>query len=158
MGDPEAWGINRIIAVVGTPVGILIAFAVVAAVFYFAGSVIGGGNATFKQNLAVYSHASLIGVPASAIGSVLVQIKESVDISLSPALFLSADLSDTFFYDLISHFDFFTVWTFILASIGYSVIYKFSTVKSYLSVGILWLIWIAISESAKSVFGGFMGM
>ncbi|MBD3168691.1 MAG: hypothetical protein GF307_04355 [candidate division Zixibacteria bacterium] len=158
MGDSEGWSTNRIMAIVFTPIGIIIAMLVVAGVLYLTGSVIGGGNANFKENLGVYSHAAVVGIVGAIVNTVLVQARGAFDISLSPELFMPLSMEDTFIYGFLSHFEFFAIWTFVLTSIGFSEIYKFSRTKSYISVGILWLIWIVISEVFSNMFGGMFGV
>jgi len=156
MGDPQGWGINRIIATTMVPLGTLVAMVVVAAAFYFMGSVIGGGNSTFKKNLAISCYSSLVALPSSIVNAILINLKGSADISLSPVLFMPLSLSDTFTYSFLSHFEFFAIWSFILASIGFSVIYKFSAAKSYLSVGVLWVVWMLLASALSNLFGGFI--
>jgi hypothetical protein len=157
IGDPEGWGTQRIIAVVMTPVGILISFVVVAGVLYLVGAVIGGGSSTYKQNLAVFSHASLVGVLGAIVGTILVSIRHSVDVNLSLALFLPPETAESFIYKFFSKIEFFSVWIYIVTSIGISIVNRFSAAKAFISVGALWLIWILLSVSLQNLFGGFMG-
>ncbi len=154
MGDPNSWSINRTLATVGAPIGILVVFVVVAAALYFTGSVIGGGNSTFKHNLAAYSHASLIGILGTIVTVFLVKIKGTLDISLSPAIFLPASMYKSFIYNFLNHFEFFTIWAYILTSIGFATIYGFSKAKAYISVGVLWLIWILLTSALTNTFSG----
>ncbi|MCP4631602.1 MAG: YIP1 family protein [candidate division Zixibacteria bacterium] len=158
MGEPGEWNISRVLSIGTVPILILIIFIVSAGALYFTGSVIGGGNSSFKHMLSVYSHAALVGVPGAIVGYFLINLKGTIDVGLSPTLFLPMEMSENLIYKFLGHFDFFTVWTFILVSIGYSVIYKFSSAKSFLSVGALWLVWIVIAEVFQNIFGGFIGM
>ncbi|MBD3233639.1 MAG: hypothetical protein GF315_07930 [candidate division Zixibacteria bacterium] len=158
MGDTEGWGVNRIVATVFAPIAILVAFLVVAGALYFMGSVLGGGNATYKQNLAIYSYSSLIGCLGAIVNAILVNIKGTLEISLAPTLFLPASMSESFIYNFLGHFEFFTIWIYILVSIGFSIIYDFSRAKSFISVGVLWLIWILITTALSNIFGGFFGV
>lgn len=133
----------------------LIFYLLLSFVFYFAGSVILGGDATFKKVLSVFSWSSCILLLASIVGFPLILVKESMQVSISPALLLADDSVGTTLHTLLSKFDFFTIWFLAVFASGFAAIYKFSTAKAYITIGVFWGIWIALSTTLADVFSRF---
>jgi hypothetical protein len=129
-----------------------IIYLILAGIFYLVGSVILGGDSSFKKVLSVWSWSTMIGVLAMIVKTPLIFIKENARISISPALLLSGDAIDTTPYLILSQFDFFTIWQLAVFAVGFGMIYRFSTAKSYIAVGALWAIWIVISVAAHDLF------
>jgi hypothetical protein len=133
----------------------LIVYLLLAFVFYFTGSVILGGDAPYKKVLSVYSWSTCILIVAAIIGFPLAMAKGSVNISLSPALLLPGDSIGTTIYTLLTNFDIFTIWFLAVFAAGFAIIYRFSMAKAYITVGVLWAIWIAISTAFSGFFNRF---
>jgi hypothetical protein len=123
--------------------------------FYFVGSVLLGGDSTFKKNFSVWIWASCISFLGAIIRLPLILIKKSAQVSLSPALFLPGEKLGTPLYAFFANFDFFTIWHIVVFAIGFSIIYKFSRAKAFMAVGFVWAVWIAISTIFASVFSRF---
>lgn len=133
----------------------LIVYLLLAFIFYFVGSVVLGGDATYKKVLSVYSWSTCILVVAAVIGFPLAMAKGSINISLSPALLLPGDSVGTTIYTLLTKFDIFTIWFLAVFAAGFAIIYRFSLAKAYITVGVLWAIWIAISTAFSGLFSRF---
>lgn len=137
--------------IIATP----IVYLIFAGIFYLVGSVFLGGDTNYKKVLSLTSWSWLI-LTLYAIVTIPIAIsKGSMDISLSPALLLSADAIGTKFHTFLSKLDFFTIWFLAVFATGFGYIYKFSTAKAYTAVGVLWAIWIALSVALSGVLKQF---
>ena len=139
------------------PVGVLVSFIVVAAVLFFAFNVLLGGDSTFRRVFSTYCYSSLVSIPASIVKFPLVMAKGNMNVQTSLALILSPEKQGSFIYSVLSSFDIFTIWQVILLSIGLGVMYKFATKKAFVTVFILWIIWILLKSGLGSAFGGSIG-
>jgi hypothetical protein len=146
----QAGSIQRIIGSVSLIIVFPILYLILAGIFYLTGSVILGGDCTFKKVLSVWSWSTLIGVLAIIIKTPLVFLKQNMQIAISPALLLPGDSIDSTLYIILSQFDFFTIWQLAVFAFGFGMIYKFSNAKSYIAVGALWAIWIVIAVVGHS--------
>lgn len=146
---------QRIITLVSQVVATPVVFVIIAAIFYFVGSVLLGGDTSFKKVLSVFCWASCISILGTLVVVPLVMSKGSFNVNISPALLLPADSIGTTLHTLLSKFDFFTIWFLAVFALGFSIIYRFSLAKAYAAVGILWGIWIAISTAFAGLFSRF---
>jgi len=146
---PPAWQL------VFAPVGTLVYFLVVAVAIFFMGNVLLGGDSSFGRMLSVYAYSSLVAIPAAIIKIPLVFMRETIEIQTSLALLLPPDMKESFVYRIFANFDIFTIWTLILTSLGFAVMYNFSRKKSATAVVILWLLWVFVSSALAGVFRGF---
>jgi len=105
--------------------------------------------------LSVYAYSSLVAIPAAIIKIPLVFMRETIEIQTSLALLLPPDMKESFVYRIFANFDIFTIWTLILTSLGFAVMYNFSRKKSATAVVILWLLWVFVSSALAGVFRGF---
>jgi hypothetical protein len=151
----QAGPIQYIGALIGVIIAMPLMIIIIAGLFYFVGSVILGGDSTFKKNFSIWVWASCISFLGAIIRLPLILIKKSAQVSLSPALFLPGDKLGTPLYAFFANFDFFTIWHIVVFAIGFSIIYKFSRAKAFMAVGFLWAVWIAISTIFASVFSRF---
>lgn len=151
----QGGAIQYIGAIFGIIIGIPLMSVIIAAIFYFAGSVLLGGDSTFKKNFSIWIWAGSITALGAIIKLPVMYIKKSAMVTFSPALFLSGDNVGKPIYTLFSNFDFFVIWQLAVFAIGYSIIYKFSKAKSFLTVGVLWVIWIIIHVTFASIFSRF---
>ncbi len=132
--------------------GIPLMFIFFSAIFYFVGSVILGGDSTFKKVFSIWTWTSVVSSLGALVKLPLIIVKKSPMVTLSPALFLKGEQIGTPLFAVLSGFDFFSVWSIVIFAIGFSIIYKFSRAKAFTTVGILWIIWIAI----MAAFAGLM--
>lgn len=124
-------------------------------VFYFTGTVILGGDASYKKVLSVFAWSTLILVLSAIITFPLAMAKGSISISLSPALLLPGDSIDTTIYAFLANFNIFTIWFLAVFAAGFAIIYRFSMTKAYITIGLLWGIWIVISTAFSGFFRRF---
>jgi hypothetical protein len=146
---------QRIITVAAQVLGTPIVFFIVVGIFYFIGNILLGGDATYKKVLAVFCWSACILILSSIVTTPLIIIKESLSVSLSPAMLLSGEALGTKLYTLLSKFDFFMIWFLAVFAVGFGIIYKFSKAKAFVTVGITWGIWIAISVILSDFFKRF---
>ena len=133
----------------------LVFYLLLSFIFYFAGSVILGGDAAFKKILAVFSWSTCILIVSSFVTLPLMMAKGTMDVSLSPALLLGNEAIGTTIHTLLSKFDFFIIWFLAVFAAGFAVIYRFSMMKAYVTIGLLWGIWIAVSTAFANIFQRF---
>jgi len=119
-------------------------YFILSLIFYFVGSVILGGDCTYKKVLSLWSWTALIGIAETIVTVPLILAKGSI-VKLSPALLLSSDALDSTLYVLLSQFNFFTIWQLAVLAYGFALIYKFSQAKGFIAIGALWGLWIMIS-------------
>lgn len=146
---------QRIFALGGQLIATPLVYLLLAAIYFFVGSVLLGGDTSYKKVLSMLSWSGCISIVATIVLMPLVMIKKSLNISLSPALFMSGDSVESKLYVFLSKLDFFTIWYLIVVAIGFSVIYKFGKAKAFIAVGFLWAIWIAISVAFAGFFSRF---
>lgn len=146
---------QRIITLVSQIIVTPIVFFALAGIFYLLGTVMLGGDTTYKKVLSVVAWSDCISIIGVVVTTGLIIAKGSLDISLSPALLLSADAIGTKFHTFLSKLDFFTIWFLAVFATGFGYIYKFSTAKAYTAVGVLWAIWIALSVALSGVLKQF---
>jgi hypothetical protein len=137
-----------IFAVIGTILYLL----ALSGIFMFIGNFVLGGQTTYPKILSVISYTSLIGSLSSLLLLTMILTKKTINVSFSLAAFLPADAFDSFKYHLLSKIDLFAIWQIIVAGIGFSVIYKFSTKKATIMVASVYLIYAIISLILVSVF------
>ncbi|MBN2414239.1 YIP1 family protein [bacterium] len=143
------------------PIGLIIVWVVIAAVFLFAGNVVMGGKTQFKKLLAVVAWTSLIGIVQVPLYSFLVYSKgttHGVTTSLAALLPLHAiGEKPALLYQILSKFDIFPIWQLILWILGVSVVYKFTVKKSATMIVSIWVIYIIFSIALGQIFGGMFG-
>lgn len=151
----QGGAIQYVGAIFGIIIGLPLVIIIIAAIFYFVGSVLLGGDSTFKKNFSIWIWASCISSLGAIIKLPVMYIKKTAMVTFSPALFLSGDNIGKPIYTLFSNFDFFVIWQLAVFATGYSIIYKFSRAKAFITVGILWAIWIVCHVAFSSVFSRF---
>jgi hypothetical protein len=130
-------------------------YAIVALAFMVVGNFILGGEATFKQNYALFAWGSTIGIVESIVKIPMMLIKNSVEVYTSLAILMDSSESKTVMFKILNAFDIFAIWKVIVISIGFSILYKFSRGKSYSAIGGLYAIYILIAIGLSQLFGGF---
>ncbi len=151
----ERAGMQRGFALIGQIIFVPLVMLILAGIFYLVGTVMLGGDSTYKKVLAVVSWSSCISMIGVIVTTALILAKGSMEISLSPALLLSGDSVGTKLHTFLSKFDFFTIWYLAVFAAGFGYIYKFSKSKALTAVGVLWAIWIALSVALSGVFSQF---
>jgi hypothetical protein len=119
-------------------------FAVVTVIF-LVGTIFYGGVTKYVKIMSLYSWVLPIWTLGVLIATPLMIIKNSHNISLSPALLTTPDpTSSTYFF--LHNLGLFNIWAIIVLGIGFSVMYGLSRVKGLVTVIGLWMIWIVINS------------
>ena len=102
------------------PVMVLVVSGILFVVF----NVAMGGEATFKQMLAVVAHAWLIGIPQTLFVTPLNYARESMSSATNLAVFFPMLDEAGFLARLLGTIDLVYVWLLIVLAIGLSVLYR----------------------------------
>ncbi len=152
----------RYISGIFIPIGTLLVWVVISALFLFGGNTIMGGETKFKKVFCVVAWSSLIGVLGGIIKTPLILSKGTTrGVTTSLAILLPTPelgQSGSVLYRLLTRFDVFTIWTIALYCIGLAAIYQFTTKKAAILVLTLWAIYIIIAVAFGSLLGGFGGV
>jgi len=106
----------------------------------------------FAKIVAVYLHAGLVD---SLLGNIvrlaLILVKKSMRVSTSLAVLLPAEVPlRSFWYILLSQFDFFRLWAFGILAFGLSAVFKVDRKKA---LGIAFLSWLILTLLAAGLSG-----
>ncbi|MFZ0392168.1 MAG: Yip1 family protein, partial [Calditrichia bacterium] len=144
--NSSRYGMKRIIfSYVFPPLGVIIVFAIVSAIFLLIGNTILGGKARFVQVFSAYSYSALImAIAANIVLIPLMLARQSIDVNASPTIFMPASMENSALYRFLGSFDIFTIWFLVVFGIGFAVIYRFSQLKGLATVFTTWLIYIII--------------
>lgn len=128
------------VIIVGTVISLIIPL-ISTGLAIFWGNVIFGGKEKFKKVFSVVVFSAFIIAVGRMIVLPMILAKESVLVSLSPAILVSHLGADSLLYVLFSKLDLFIIWEIIVAGIGFSIIYNLPRNKGYmlsvLSIGLL---------------------
>ncbi len=146
-------GVQKFILPISTFIMIFVSQIVVAFFFYLVGTVFMGGAIPYVKVLAMWAYTSLaVGIVAMAVRVPVILAKKTIAVQTNLAAFLSPDSKGTVLYKFFAAFDVFTLWQLILMTIGFTVVYKFSSKKSAIAVFGLWAVWVIFSVVLRSVF------
>ena len=125
---PEAAG--RGISAFFTIFGLVFWLVVAGAALLFGGNILLGGEARFKQIVAIVAHASWISVAKMVVTTPLMLSKGSASVSTSLAVLLPAERWFTPTGVILGAVDLFNIWTIVLLGMGLAAVYGFSKAKS----------------------------
>lgn len=126
-----------------SPLLVICAFVIVAAVLLLAFRLF-GGEGTFYQAFAIVTYAWIPRVIQSLILTVIITIKGTADVSDIPTLVKSSpaflvDITDhPILFSFLSTFDLFTIWTIVLLIIGFAYMSRFSKGRSAAIILSIW--------------------
>lgn len=143
---------GKIIGPISSGITSIVVVLVVAGVLLFIGNIILGGESSYKKMLAVVAYSSMIGILNLILLLPLILSKQTMNVNFSLAAFLSADSIKTITYQLLSKVDFFSIWNIFVTGIGFSVMYKFSTKKSIITIAVLYTIYAVVSAFLATKF------
>jgi tryptophan-rich sensory protein len=138
--------ITTIFGVVGALLGTPITLLVISGILFGVCSLF-GGQAKFLQVFSAYTYAGLIASLGGIVKGILMWTQQSIHVGTSLALLLSEDLSKTFLYRLLGHFDLFTLWQLGALIIGLAVIYRWKATKAAGIVLSLWALWVLLASA-----------
>jgi hypothetical protein len=130
----------------------LITLLFFAAVLMFVGNALMGGTASFTAVLAGYAWARMINVLGLIIKTPLALTTHDIRVTLSPAIFLSANASDSLLFSVLSVFDIFHIWEAILVCFAMAAVYKMGLTKAVSFVGALYIVLAGVGIILKQVF------
>jgi len=134
-----------------TPVFLLVALVIGAAVLLFLGNIIMGGQASFLAVMNMFALSWLIVIPETIVKVPLMLSKGSTKVHTSLALLVSSDQANSFLGTLLGKFDLFGLWQLVLVIVGMSVLARCSVSKSAWAVGITWFVWVLIQGGLASL-------
>jgi hypothetical protein len=159
LAQQQMQGPMKYIGLVMAPVGILVIWVIIAAIFLFFGKTIMGGDTSFKKVYSVIAWTGVLGILGMVVRTFLVLSKGAFHgVTTSLAMLLpTPPIGETgsLLYRILSKFDIFTIWQEILWIIGFAVIYRFTTKKSAIMVLSIWAVWIVISVALGGLFQNF---
>ena len=143
------------------PIGIMI-FLLIGGLLYWLGSSAFGGSARFFHGVSVWTYSSLPPTLLYVIANLLVLfLKAAEDIDISKAQRGLLQANPAMFIDgkempvlaaLLSSFDLFAIWGWILAAIGLKFVAKISTGSAWAIVAILALVRITATVVWAAIF------
>jgi len=125
-----------------TPINLLIISGILFGVCTLA-----GGKTRFVQVFSATTYSGLIASLGSIIKGILMYTQHSMHVGTSLALLLSEDMSKTFLYRLLGHFDLFTLWQLGVLIIGFAFLYRWKATKVAGIIFSLWALWVLLSSA-----------
>lgn len=147
---------------IGVAVRLGLVLLILAALYYFGGNTILGGQAAFPQLLALVCLPQMVTVLESVYNTVIMHLKGSAEVPASLAVLLPYGATDLFrmeqyqqaLFTLLSQINVFTIWRLILFTIGFQVIYQVSKAKAGGVVFGYWVLWLILTTAGAFVFAG----
>ncbi len=154
--------VSQRIWMVFTPfIGGMLELLILAGLFTFGCSFLLGGEASFKQVMAVVAHALLIRVPKALLVTPLILMKGSISVSTSLAVLIPMDRWMTPLGVLLQQADIFKLWGISLLITGLAVVYRFSKGKVAALVIGFFVCWVVVQVAVvmlfSNLFAGFTG-
>lgn len=143
------------IPVVG-PIFALIAVFAGAGIMLFLSNVILGGQATYRQLLALLAHAQMVWIPATLVKVPLTLISGKPVVT-SPAAFLSSDAEQGFLWQLMNQMDIFSLWILGLSALGLGILAGTTTGRAATALGITWGIFVLVLAGLGAALQGLGG-
>jgi hypothetical protein len=143
------------VVAVALPVVIIIVAAVLLADF----NLINGTQLKFKTSFSIVTYALVPGIIVSLLSILVLFLKDPATVDpqnivvANASAFISPDAA-RWKVMLLSSFDVFSFWEMFLMAIGFGVAAprKLSTGKAFVSIFVLWLIWVALKVGATAAF------
>jgi hypothetical protein len=144
-----------IMAVIGTPVFMII----VAAVLMFIFNLIFAAGIPFKRALAAVAYSWMTGLVAIILSIIVMFIKSPEDFDIQNPLafnlgaFLASD-APKWLKALAGSFDLFTFWTIALLGIGFAAAStkRMAWSKAVIAVILPWIVWVVVKTGSAAIF------
>jgi hypothetical protein len=142
-------------AVIGTPVFMII----VAAVLMFIFNLIFAAGIPFKRALAAVAYSWMTGLVAIILSIIVMFIKSPEDFDIQNPLafnlgaFLASD-APKWLKALAGSFDLFTFWTIALLGIGFAAAStkRMAWSKAVIAVILPWIVWVVVKTGSAAIF------
>lgn len=144
----------RIIIPVSTLVIAPIFVVVIAGVLYGVFAAVMGGGGTFKQVMAVVTHAGVVSTVASAGVMVLNYVRQTMSSATNLGVFVQFLPENSFVVRFLGIIDLVWVWYLVVLAIGLGVLYRRKTGTIAWSFLGLYLVIALIIAGARSAMGG----
>jgi hypothetical protein len=148
--------ITAYITMVATPVFVALGTVVFSGLYFVIFNVVLGGTATFKQVLAVASHAAVIGAIGAVVGAPVQYLQGTANpmgpFTLSALLPMLDDSS--FLGRFLGFVGVFSIWSTIVTAIGFSVLYRRKTGNIVIGLLALTALIAAIGATVSGIFSG----
>ncbi|MDE3108821.1 MAG: YIP1 family protein [Acidobacteriota bacterium] len=140
---------------IAIPVVIVVIAAILLAMF----NLLHGTQIKFKTALSIASYAWVPGIISSLLGIVIISLKDPATVDLqnivvaNASAFIASDAA-RWKVMLLSSIDIFTFWEMFLLAIGFGVAAprKLTTGKAFVSIFVVWLIWVVVKVGATAAF------
>lgn len=109
---------------------LIVWYAILGGVLMFFGAFVLGGQATFKDALAVVLYANLVAIVGWVVKIPLMLQLGTTRVETGLALLLPGSLDGTLLYRFFHRLDFFAMWKVLLVTIGVALIYKVEEKKA----------------------------
>lgn len=141
--------------VIALPIAIVLVAAILLATF----NLVHGTQIKFKTAFSIVSYAWVPGIISGLLGIVVISLKDPATVDLqnivvaNASAFISSDAA-RWKVMLLSSIDIFTFWEMFLLAVGFGVAAprKLTTGKAFISIFVVWLIWVAIKVGATAAF------
>lgn len=136
-----------------------LAIVVIAAILLATFNLLHGTQIKYKTALSIVSYAWVPGIITSLLGIAVISLKDPATVDLqnivvaNASAFISSDAA-RWKIMLLSSVDIFTFWEMFLLAIGFGVAAprKLTTGKAFVSIFVVWLIWVAVKVGATAAF------
>ncbi|MFQ5627816.1 MAG: Yip1 family protein [bacterium] len=127
-------------------------YVLAAAVLFFTGNVILGGESKFKTIFSVTCWSGIVSIVTSAISVPLMLSRGEMVSPTSLVFFAPSDDKTTFLYSLFSSIDLLTIWYVVVMGIGVAAAYKFTNQKGIMVTVVWWLIIVLVGAGWTAMF------
>lgn len=121
-------------------IGTIVWYAILGGVIMFFGAFVLGGQATYKETLAVVLYANLVSIVESVLKIPLMLQAGSMRVETGLALLLPGSLDGTLIYRFFHGLDFFTMWKVFLVALGVALVYKVEEKKARIVLFGAWVL------------------
>jgi hypothetical protein len=111
-----------------------------ALIAWFFGGFIFGKKTPYSHVWAVWLLTGLIPLLGGVIRSVLIVLKNSINVSIGPAALLAGKDFTSFMYTVLYYADIFAIWGVIVAGLGYAAIFGLPRGKGLTISIVIWLL------------------
>lgn len=141
--------VSKVFAYVSVVVGPLIAYLVIAAVFFLVLKIVGGGH-SFKGTMSTVVHSAMPWALAALLTVPVVLGQESITIEqlqggmlLSHLGFLAGEDGHPGLRAALSSIDLFSIWNAVLLTIGFAAVARIKRASSAVCVLVMWALYVA---------------
>jgi len=146
--------VARISTMLVVPLASLAVLAVLSLIYLGIANFLFGGTGTYRTVMTVAAYGELIGALKGLVVTPLAVAKDSIHVSMGPALLFPPDMEHTWAYRLAAGIDIFTIWYLVVISIGVGVVSGVASKKIGAVIFPLWLVVVVGQAFLREMFGG----